>query len=299
MAESLYRRYIPSIVPRDFNTSPTWLFVFSGAKLLIKIYEDTFSIPTSEDLGERSLEFIKKQYLGELDGKPCYCTEVKGDALAIPSGMVFKDLRSLLGRIEEDLFLLAGRALQVVNWNCMNQYCGKCGERTLPKQNELAKACPQCSSVYYPRISPAIIVAVVRDDKILLAHNKSFRQNWYSVIAGFVEPGETFEDCVKREVLEEVNICVNKVSYFGSQPWPFPDSLMVGFTAQYESGEINVDGEEIDSAAWYTIDTLPQRPNASSIAGQLIEWFVDGQSPKEQSAKADNTHGSLKGIKEL
>lgn len=156
-------------------------------------------------------------------------------------GLHLRELRSLLGQLEEDIFLLAGRAYQIVNWQRMNK---------------------------------SIIVAVVRENEILLAHNKNFRLNWYSVIAGFVEPGETFEDCVIREVMEEVGIRVKNIQYFGSQPWPFPDSLMVGFIAEYESGDITVDGEEIDHAAWYECDNLPPRPTNTSIAGRLIEAVV-------------------------
>jgi NAD+ diphosphatase len=189
--------------------------------------------------------------------------------------MVFRDLRSLLGEIEEDVFLLAGRAFQIANWNRMHRFCGKCGTPTEMQSKELAKKCPNCGSIFYPRISPAVIVAIVRGDEILLAHNKNFRQNWYSVIAGFMEPGETFEDCIMREVREEVGIRVTNIKYFDSQPWPFPDSLMIGFTAEHESGEIVVDGEEIEDAAWYRKDNLPQKPTLNSIAGRLIDHVIN------------------------
>jgi NAD+ diphosphatase len=129
--------------------------------------------------------------------------------------------------------------------------------------------------VFYPRISPAIIVAVTRDDEILLAHNNNFKQNRYSVIAGFVEPGETFEDCVKREVMEEVNVKVKNIKYFSSQPWPFPDSLMIAFTAEYDEGEIRPDGIEIGDAGWYKRDNLPEVPTNTSVAGRLIQWFLN------------------------
>ncbi|MBP2656084.1 MAG: nudC 2 [Firmicutes bacterium] len=270
---SIYSRYIPATVPKNGPNSFEWLFIFNTTQILIKDELGKLSIPTSEDLNGQKLEYENKQYLGELDGYPCYCMEVT-DKVDAPQGMVFTELRALLGQLESDIFLLAGRAFQIVNCNRMNKFCGKCGTRTVTQQNELAKRCPSCGSVFYPRISPAVIVAVVRGDKILLAHNKNFRQNWYSVIAGFVEPGETFEDCVVREVMEEVGIKVKNVSYFGSQPWPFPDSLMIGFIAEYESGEIIVDGEEIDAADWYGFDNLPQRPVSTSIAGRLIDAVI-------------------------
>lgn len=270
---SIYKRYSPSVVPLIANDALEWLFVFNSTKMLIKTGIDNPSIPTSEDFKGTELVFVFKQYLGELEGCPSYCMEVD-DTFTPPEGMLFRDLRSLLGEIEEDIFLLAGRAFQIVNWNRMHKFCGKCGIPTEALQNELAKKCPSCGSVFYPRISPAVIVAIVRGDEILLAHNKNFRQNWYSVIAGFMEPGETFEDCIIREVMEEVGIRVKNIKYFDSQPWPFPDSLMVGFTAEHESGEISVDGKEIEDAAWYRRDNLPQKPTVASIAGRLIEFVI-------------------------
>lgn len=272
---SIYKSYSPAIVPRDDDNELVWMFIFNSNKILIKGEPEYPEIPTSEDFKGIELSFISKQYLGELDGYPCYCMEVE-DLVDAPVGMRFKELRALLGLVAEDIFLLMGRAFQIVNWNRMNKFCGRCGAMTEPKHNEMAKLCPSCNSVYYPRISPAVIVAVVRDDKILLAHNKNFRPQWYSVIAGFVEPGETFEDCVIREVMEEVGIRVKNVKYYGSQPWPFPDSLMVGFIAEYESGEIIVDGEEIDDANWYGCDNLPPRPTNATIAGRLIESVLFG-----------------------
>ena len=262
------------MVPPGEKAAVEWLFVFNAGQILIKMIENRPHIPTDEDITGTDLTFVFKQYLGELDGYPCYCMEVDG-TFTPPAGMQFRDLRSLLGDIDEDIFLLAGRASQIANWNRMHKFCGRCGTPTTGLADELAKKCPGCGSVFYPRISPAVIVAIVRGDEILLAHNKTFRQNWYSVIAGFMEPGETFEDCVAREVMEEVGIRVKNIKYFDSQPWPFPESLMVGFTAEHESGEISVDGKEIEHAAWYGRDNLPQKPTVNSIAGRLIDHVMN------------------------
>ena len=128
---------------------------------------------------------------------------------------------------------------------------------------------------HFPRLAPAVIVAVTKGDKILLAHSSEWRGKLYSVLAGFVEPGETFEECVEREIMEEVGIKVKNIRYFGSRPWPFPHSLMVGFTAEYESGEITIDQVEITDAQWFTSDNLPLVPGKISIARQLIDWFVE------------------------
>jgi NAD+ diphosphatase len=275
----IYKRYIPAVIPPKTAAETAWMFIFRSTQILIKDELTQPAIPTSKEVSTIEQALINRQYLGELDGRPCYCMEIN-DSGVVPAGMVFKDLRALLDQVEEDLFLLAGRASQIVNWNRMSRFCGRCGAMTQLKQGELAKVCPSCEAVYYPRISPAIIVAVMRDDRILLAHNRNFRRSWYSVIAGFVEPGETFEECVAREVMEEVSIRVSNITYFGSQPWPFPDSLMVGFIAEYESGEIIVDGDEIDAADWYSGDKLPPRPNNNTIAGRLIESALFKQKDK-------------------
>ncbi|MFP4194870.1 MAG: NAD(+) diphosphatase, partial [Desulfobacterales bacterium] len=140
------------------------------------------------------------------------------------------------------------------------------------------KICPQCGLINYPRVSPAVIVAVVKNGQILLARNKQARIPFYSVLAGFVEPSETLEQCVEREVGEEVGITVENIRYFGSQPWPFPNSLMIGFTAEYASGEIQIDSGELSDAGWFDKNSLPRVPPALSIAGQLIEWFVKNRS---------------------
>jgi NAD+ diphosphatase len=270
---NIYKRYSPSVVPQSDNAALAWYFIFNSTEMLVKMDAESPGIPNSEEVKSQEAIFCFKQYLGELEGHPCYCVETD-ERFQPPEGLAFRELRSLLGQIEEDIFLLAGRSFQIVNWNKMNKFCGKCGALTEAQRSELSKKCPSCGSVFYPRISPAVITAVVRGDEILLAHNKNFRPNWYSVLAGFVEPGETFEDCVVREVMEEVGIRVKNIRYFGSQPWPFPDSLMVGFVAEHESGEILVDGVEIEEAAWYRFDNLPHRPMTTTIAGQLIDFVI-------------------------
>ena len=138
-----------------------------------------------------------------------------------------------------------------------------------------AKECSECSRLEFPRISPAIIVLIEKGDALLLARSARFAGQFFSVLAGFVEPGESLEAAVYREVMEEIGISVKNIRYFGSQPWPFPDSLMIGFTAQYESGEIRIDGEEIVEAGWYQAGNLPKIPGKLSIARQLIDWFIE------------------------
>jgi NAD+ diphosphatase len=145
------------------------------------------------------------------------------------------------------------------------------------KNTERAKECPQCGLLYFPRLAPAIIVLVQRGDQLLLARSRHFMEGMYSVLAGFVEPGESLEEAVAREVREEVGIEVKDVHYFASQPWPFPHSLMIGFTATYAGGEISLNDDEIENASWFKVDNLPRIPGKISIARKLIDWFIEKQ----------------------
>ncbi|MDF2546228.1 MAG: pyrophosphatase [Anaerosolibacter sp.] len=249
-------------------------FVFNRDQILIRTENDRWEIPTREDLRLIGCEPERYQFLGELNGISCFSAEIRiNDNLK--NNMVFVGLRELFGKIEEPLFWLAGKAIQIVNWDKTYQFCGQCGKPTETKVREFAKVCVDCGLTNYPRISPAIIVAVVNNDQILLAQSRRFTSKFYSVLAGFVEPGETLEECVIREVREESGIEVKNITYFGSQPWPFPNSLMVAFTAEYASGEIKIDEEELVDAKWFSVKDLPQIPSSISIARKLIDWFIE------------------------
>src|SRR5208337_1748639 len=226
-----------------------------------------------QDITGPEQKFISSHYLGTLNGLNCYTAEVDGNA-ADTDGMSFQALRPLLGLLDDEFFSVAGRAFQIIHWERTHQFCGRCGGRTRLKTGERARECPNCGLVIYPEISPAMIVAVVKGDEILLARSHRFRTAFYSVLAGFVEPGETFEETVRREVREEVGIEVGNIRYFGSQSWPFPNSLMVGFTADYESGEIRIDESEIVDAAWFALNNLPVVPRTGTIARRLIDFFA-------------------------
>jgi len=192
----------------------------------------------------------------------------------VPEPYTWMNLRSLFNTLDEDLFWIAGRANHLLDWDQSHRFCGRCGHPTKDRTNERAKSCPRCGLINYPRLSPAIIVAVINNGRILLARNKRFRGPFYSVLAGFVEPGETLEQCVRREVYEEVGLTVANIRYFGSQPWPFPNSLMVGFIADYAGGAIVVDDTELMEADWFSAQALPAVPPKVSIARQLIDWFT-------------------------
>ncbi len=275
--ESIYKRYQPGIIPGLENGNLSYWFIFHATKLLVKVDNANISVPFSHNLDDINLSPVRTQYLGLLHGHPCYSAEVSPETTA-PEGMSFQELRSLYTGLDEDLFLLAGKALQIVSWDQTHQYCGRCGLKMEDLPGERAKKCPACGLINYPRLSPAVITAVLRGKKILLTHNIAFRGKMHSLIAGFVEPGETLEECARREILEEVGIRVKNLHYFGSQPWPFPNSLMIGFTAEYDSGDLLADGKEISEADWFDAQNLPDLPSKMSIAREMIDWFVQNHS---------------------
>jgi len=275
--ESIYKHYEPAITDPHEKGGLCYWFAFCVNKMLVRIENENYSIPYLMNLQEMNISPARTQYLGMLQGMPCYCAELALDT-EIPEGMSFIELRSLYGVLDENLYLLAGKAYQIVSWDQAHQFCGRCGSPTQEQTGERAKICPSCSFISYTRICPATITAIIKDGKILLAHAKGFKGNMYSLIAGFLEPGETLEECVKREIMEEVGIQVKNIKFFDSQSWPYPNSIMIGFTAEYESGEICVDGEEILDAGWYDVTTLPELPPKMSIARAIIDWYLQKTS---------------------
>ncbi|MCK4766678.1 MAG: NAD(+) diphosphatase [Candidatus Aminicenantes bacterium] len=257
------------------KSARSFRFIFREDRLLVhSIGNDKYTIPHIENLQELNINPIRTQYLGRYGDICCFSAEAAKETKA-PTGMVFQHLWGLYDLIDSDLFQISGYAQHIMKWDQTSQYCGRCGAQTKNSQNERAKICENCNLISYPRISPAVIVAVVKENKILLAKSSRFRhRDMYSVLAGFVDPGETLEECVSREIKEETNIEVENIKYFGSQPWPFPDSLMVGFTADYKSGEISIDGDEIVAADWFAPDKLPNIPGKLSIARKLIDRFI-------------------------
>ena len=267
------KTFISGIVPPEERSEPAWWFVFQENKLLVNQEPSSVSLPFLMDFGELGLTPLSEHYMGRLDHQPCYAVEVAEGTIP-PAGMTFEGLRQVYGRLDEDLFWVAARAVQIVDWDKTHQHCGRCGTPLRTKTTERAKECPQCGQLHFPRLAPAIIVLVERGDQLLLARSRHFMPGMYSVLAGFVEPGESLEEAVVREVKEEVGIDVKDIRYFSSQPWPFPHSLMIGFTATYDVGEISLNDEEIEDAGWFTADNLPRIPGKISIARKLIDGFV-------------------------
>ncbi len=253
------------------NNKQIYYIIYNGKKLLVKKNNEILTLPDINDINTLKINID--------NSKPLYTKGnlyyEKTGTVNLPCNFKFVDLRPYIPLMDYITMKSVLRALHLINWNNSNIFCGKCGSRLEDKKDETAKICPDCGNIIYPTICPATITAITKDHKILLAHNNNFSNDIHSVIAGFVEPGEDFEDCVKREIYEEVGIRVKNIKYFGSQPWPFPFSLMTAFTAEYESGDIKVDGIEIGHADWYSKDNLPQIPRKGSISRDLIDNWLE------------------------
>ncbi len=248
-------------------------YIFQKNTILVRKNDLRFS-PLSQKEWHRLQPFATKIIpIGKKDDISTYVAEVTEASLPCRD-FQWLNLRSLIGRLEDERFNLWSRASQILTWHSSHKYCGRCGSSAIQHPTELAMVCPACSETTYPRISPCIIVLISRGDTILLARAAKFKKNMYSTLAGFIEPGESAETALQREIVEEVSIRVHNLSYFGSQSWPFPGQLMLGFFAEYESGEITVDGEEIIDAQWFHISSLPPIPGNQTIAGQLIRSYV-------------------------
>ncbi|MBO5763495.1 MAG: NAD(+) diphosphatase [Lentisphaeria bacterium] len=185
----------------------------------------------------------------------------------------WRELRGALQALSRPERMAAARALELLRWRQRRQYCGMCGSMTEDDGVECARRCSSCGALFFPVIAPAVITLIHRGDQILLAHNRKFAGNIHSLIAGFVEAGESAEDAVRREIREEVGLEVTNIRYFGSQCWPFPNSLMLGFEADYSSGTVTPDGSEIVHADWYGIGDLPEIPRSGSIAREMIDHY--------------------------
>ena len=262
--------------PENINTSSE-----SGVSIILR-NQEFLTTKTSEilifeddDLKWSEMEFTHKHFLGYLDNRPCFVSCLE-DSSKLEDGMMLSPLRNLLGRMPDSIFTVCSRSLQIDNWFISNQFCGTCGKGIKAHETERAMICECKNNLIYPTISPCIIVLVTKGEELLLAHNKNFPGDFYSTLAGFIEPGESAESAIEREIFEEVSVKVKNITYYGSQSWPFPSQLMLGYHAEYESGEVKPDGIEIDKADWFNYQELPQVPTGNiSISGQLIESFVE------------------------
>jgi NAD+ diphosphatase len=249
-------------------------FAFVDGRLLVL---DGYAVPAIRALGADPRLTAGPIPLGQLDGRACYALSL--EEAAVDGGLLRAvGLRELFARVEDaPLVSMVARASQTIEWWVSHAYCGRCGQPTVLHETEQARSCPACGAFYFPRISPCVITLVHRGDEVLLASDHRFRAGFYALLAGFVEPGETLEQAAAREIREEVGVEVDDLRYFGSQAWPFPSQLMVGFFARYRSGEIAVQESELSDARWFHVDAMPgpdDRPATFSIAGRLIRQFL-------------------------
>ena len=265
--------YVAAIQPPAEPPERSLWFVFRDFELLVAAPPAAVALPHCNHPKNLGMMLERTQYLGVLGGRHCFSAEAAAEAEA-PQGWVWQGLRALFGALDDAQFALAGRALQVVDWDRTHQYCGACGRATAASASERSRQCPGCGRVAYPRLSPAVMGLVRREKELLLARSPRFPEGMYSALAGFVEPGETLEQCLEREIHEEVGIRVRKARYFASQPWPFPHSLMIAFFAEYDSGGLRADGAEIEDVQWFDVGNLPRLPARISIARRLIDAAI-------------------------
>jgi NAD+ diphosphatase len=255
-------------------------FVFQGDRLLVEVGPPAALPGDDPRVRERpswarlpaSADWVEARrtlYLGELEAAGCWAAEAA--SAEAPPGHGWVGLRALFSVLDDAHFALAGRALQLLQWDRDHQYCGRCGAPTEPHAEERVRRCPACGLSAYPRVAPAVMALVKRGTQLLLGRSPHFPPGMYSALAGFVEPGETLEQCVAREVAEEVGVTVTNLSYFASQPWPFPHSLMIAFVCDWAGGEIRPQEAEIEAADWFEVLQLPKLPSKISIARRLID----------------------------
>ncbi len=268
-------KFIPDPQPvytEDWKKNPdAEMIVFCGREMLLRTRQDKFFFPRVAELD--SLNLSTALSIGFRDGRPCFAVDLPSVPDNLSADMRKVEVRLAVGHLESDAFSAGSRARELLHWRRQHRFCGRCGKPLGESQNDIALVCPFCGERFYPQLAPAVIVAVTRGDEILLAHNRKFLPGIHGLIAGFVEAGENIEEAVHREILEETGVTVGNIRYLSSQCWPFPNSLMLGFTAEYVSGEAKPDGTELDTLGWFRADALPPIPPPGSIARKIIEEF--------------------------
>lgn len=252
-------------------------FVFHENRLLIEKRNDGYHIPSGTEPPVQVPTGNTIHTIGSLNGSTAKAYAIVSPVNGSENDIrMMKDLRASYDVLPLDEYKMAGKASQILTWDGNSRFCPSCGIPTV-QVGPISKRCPQCHKEIYPRISPAIIVLIKKGDSVLLVHARNFRGTFKGLVAGFLEPGETLEECVRREVLEETQLHIKNLKYFGSQPWPYPSGIMIGYTAEYESGTIRLQNEELNTAAFYDRDHLPELPQKLSIARRIIDAWLEGK----------------------
>jgi len=260
--------YTPLVTPPEDIAHPSLWFAFQRNAIILMESPEP-AVPVCHSLVHHGIDPIRSHYLGLLGEQHCFAAEVD-QSHPLPSGWISVGLRDVFGLIDEPLAVLSGRAFQLIDWERNQQFCSRCSTPMRTRSDERSRSCPACRLTSYPPVSPAVMVLINNGRELLLARKSEWAPGRYSAIAGFVEPGEMLEDTVARETREEVGVSVKNIQYFGSQPWPFPHSLMVAFTAEYAGGAVVPDGIEIEEATWFDVEDLPNLPASISISRRLI-----------------------------
>lgn len=270
---TLQQPFMPNGQPYASNEKSFW-FIYCREKLVLYRDKTSHTVPHIHSLPFPEAEPLYFRPIGVYDGTRCMVVELS-DSTSLPEEFTAVALREAYSHISYDFWTVAGRAVQLLHWHREHQFCGKCGGLMTEPENEPVKKCPDCQFLSYPRLSPAVIMSVIWDNKILMGRTPHFPKGMYSPLSGFVEPGETLEEAVSREVMEESGIMTSDIHYVASQPWPFPQSLMIGFSAKYNGGEIKVDTTELEDARWFSSEAMPEQlPSRMSISRTLIDKFL-------------------------
>jgi len=275
---------IHEIFPHRFNINylankniggKDYVLHYHGNSLLLKANNNELEIPQKNDFSVIS-DKTENTFLFTLNDISCFLIWDK--LKEVKPHFVYKEIDFFRTIRQQEIAWISIVGFHLMNWYSLNKFCGKCGTRTQQKPDERALICPDCNTIVYPKISPAIIVAIISNNKILLARGTNFKGDWYSLIAGYVDVGESLEEALTREVKEEVGLDIKNIRYSKSQPWPLSGSMMIGFVAEADEDQpIIIDRTEIAEAAWFTRGNLPKHSSNLSIAGEMIEKFEKGE----------------------
>jgi NAD+ diphosphatase len=253
------------------NVKALW-FVFHNDQLLLEKDNDKLFIPFQETSPLPSSH--SHHAIAKMDNTPCIAYYI--DDIPNSDKYSLVPLRESFDFIERNYYDMAGKAFEILYWDMNTQYCPACGTKT-ETSTTISKICPKCGKEIFTRVTPAILVRIHKDDKIMLVHSRTFKHNFKGLVAGFVETGESLEDCVRREVMEETSLKIKNINYFGSQPWPYPSNIMIGYTADYDSGEVKLQEEELTSGDFFERNNLPPLPRKDSLARRMIDDWINNQ----------------------
>lgn len=249
-----------------------WFVFCKNDILLERLSDGTYTVPTGDVPPVETADSTHILHVATMDGTDMYAFDT-GHPLEADGRYVVCGLRQSYYKLSQDIYLKAGKCHELVYWDGNTKYCGVCGS-PMAMHTDISKCCTKCGKEVWPQLNTAVIVLIHRGDEVLLVHALNFRSEFYGLVAGFVETGETLEEAVRREVREETSLEIKNLTYFGSQPWPYPCGLMVGFMAEYDSGELHLQHSELRNGGWFRYDNLPQLPEKLSIARRIIDHWL-------------------------